>query len=224
MRLRVWVYSTNNDGARSPANCRFVDGLLHRGSLTAVPGVTTSVDQIAEQGIPCFRIHFRLPQVYHLTRVEAIPILVPSACVGTGIYRPTDIFYALLEEIIAWLARVGPKSTLVRLYLQNHGQPRTRDNALDWQQMHNGFTWFISSLRQAYGQFPGLGQISGVYGVIEVAQAMTSSSHVSADYIVTLTLDNKRRMSLFLPRSVAQLPKDWLLDWLEVQNEFSLQV
>lgn len=66
--------------------------------------------------------------------------------------------------------------------------------------------------------------MSGAFGVIEVTQARTSSQDVSEDYIVTLTLGNRQRMSLFLPRRVAQLGEEWWLDWLESQNEFSSQV
>ena len=186
--------------------------------------MTISVDQIAQQGIPCIRLHFHLPHAYHSTGVTSIPVLIPTACIGTGSYQPEIIFYALLEEIIGWLARVGPKNSLVRLYHQNHGQPLVRSYSSDWQLLHNGFALFISSLRQPENAFPGHGRISGSYGVIEVAQATTSSGHISADYIVTLTLNNRQRMSLYLPRSVAQLPKDWPLDWLEIQNEFSNRV
>lgn len=186
--------------------------------------MTISVDQTAEQGTPCVRIHFQLPHVYHSTGVESIPILVPTACVGTGMIQPVHVFDALLEEIIGWLARVGPKNSLVRLYHQNHGQPLGFSYMSDWQELHNGFTLFISSLRQSHSPFPGLGQISGSYGVIEFAQARSPSGHVSTDYVATLTLNNRRSMTLFLPRSVAQLPWDLLLDWLEVQNQFSLRV
>jgi hypothetical protein len=186
--------------------------------------MTISVEQVVEQGIPCIRLHFHLPEVYHSTGVASIPVLVPTACIGTGIHQHYTIFYALLEEVIGWLARVGPKNTLVRLYHQNHGQPPVRSYSSDWQLLHNGFTLFISNLRQPSNSFPGLGQISGNYGIIEVMQARTSSGHVSADYIVRLTLNSGQRMSLYLPRRVAQLSKDWLLDWLEIQNEFSNRV
>jgi hypothetical protein len=96
--------------------------------------MTISVNQTAEQGVPCIALHFYLPQVYHSTGVESIPVVVPTACVGTGIYQPIEIFYALIEEIIGWLAHVGPKDTLVRLYHQYHGQPPTRSYSLNWQQ------------------------------------------------------------------------------------------
>jgi len=224
VHLRVWAYSTSNGGARSPANNRFLDGLLHRGSLAAVPGMAITINQGVEQGIPCIRLHFHLPQMYHSTGVTTIPVLVPTACIGTGCLQPHDIFYSLLEEIIGWLAQVGPKNTLVRVYLQNQGQPLAQSYSSNWQLLHNGFALFVSSLRQPDNSFPGLGQLSGSYGVVQVTQARTSSGLVSADYIVTLTLTNGQRMSLYLPRSVAQLPKDWLLDWLEIQNEFSHRV
>src|SRR5258706_16055059 len=44
---------------------------------------------------------------YHLCQRHNI--LVPSACLGTTILGHADIFYALIEEIIVWLAGVGPK-------------------------------------------------------------------------------------------------------------------
>lgn len=224
MNLRVWAYSTSNSGARSPANYRFLDGLLHRGFLAAVPGMAITVNQVVEQGTPCVHLHFHLPQVYHSTGVTTIPVLVPTACIGTGSYQPQDIFYALLEEIIGWLAQVGPKHTLVRMYLKNYDHPPVESYSSNWQMLHNGFALFISSIRQSSNSFPGLGQLSGSYGLIEVAQARTPSGRVSSDYTVTLTLSNRLRMSLYLHRSVAQLPKDWLLDWLEIQNEFSDRV
>jgi hypothetical protein len=224
MHLRAWVYSTSNDGARSLANHRFLDGLLHRGFTAAVPGITISVEQTAEQGIPCVRLHFHLPQAYHSTGVRSIPVLIPTACVGTETFQPKLIFYALIEEAVGWLARVGPKNSLVRLYHNSRGQPLARSYSLDWQLLHRGFTLFISILRQSHSPFLGRGQISDSYGTIEVAQARIASREVSANILVTLTLSNRQRMSLFLPRSVARLPKDWLLDWLEVQNEFSPQV
>ena len=66
--------------------------------------------------------------------------------------------------------------------------------------------------------------MSGSLGVLETVQARTSSGDISADYIVTITLANGQKMALFLPRAVALLPKEWMLDWLEVRNEFSSQV
>ena len=224
MSLRAWAHSTSNGGARSPANYRFLDGLLNHGSLAAVPGMAITINQVEAQGIPCVRLHFHLPQVYHSTGVAAVPVLVPTACAGTGCLQPHDIFYALLEEIIGWLAQVGSKHSLVRVYVQNQGRPLVQSYSSNWQLLHNGFTLFVNSLRQSDNSFPALGQLSGSYGVVEVTQARTASGHISADYIVTLTLINGQRMSVYLPRSVAQLPKDWLLDWLDIQNEFSHQV
>ena len=224
MNLRVWAHSTSNSGARSPANYRFLDGLLHHGSLAAAPGMAITVNQAVEQGVSCVRLHFHLPQAYHSTGVATIPVLIPTACIGTGSHQPYDIFYSLLEEIIGWLAQVGPKNSLVRLFLKNQGQPPVQSYSSNWQLLHNGFASFVSSLRQPQNSFPGVGQLNGSYGVIDVAQARTSSGRVSADYTVALTLNSGQRMSLYLPRSVAQLPKDWLLDWLEIQNEFSDRV
>lgn len=212
-----------NDGARSDANCRFLDGILRLGSLAATPGVTIAVDQTVEEEIPCIRMNFRLPYGCHSSTVRSIPVLVPTACVGTGYFQPILIFYALIEEIIGWLAGVGPKYTLVRLYRDNYGQPLARSHSSSWEQLHRGFSSFINSLRQSHHHFPGLGRTSGAFGVIEVTQARTSSQYVSEDYIVTLTLGNQRQMSLYLPRRVAQLGEEWRLDWLEVQNEFSSQ-
>jgi hypothetical protein len=224
MRLREWAHSNSGDGAQSASNYQFLDALLRRGSLAAAPEVTISVQQTMEQGIPCIRLRFHLPQACRSAGVESIAVLVPTVCVGTGYFQPNQIFYSLIEEIIGWLAGVGPKNTLIRLYNNNNGQPLARSYSSSWQQLHSGFTIFINGLRQSQNQFPGLGQINGGFGVIEVAQARTSANHVSGDYVVTLTLSNRQCMSLFLPRTVAQLPSDWLLDWLTIQNEFSSRV
>ena len=221
MRLRIWVLSTSPDGARSAADCQFLNVRLRRGSLVAAPGMTITCDQTTIRGMPCVRIHFHLPQACHSNGVTSIPVLVPNVCLRTNTYQTNHIFYALIEEVIGWLAGVGPKHTLVRLYLENHGQPLARSYSSSWQQLHSGFLSFITSLRHSYHQLPGLGQMSGSFGVIEVAQARTSCGDISADYIVTLTLANRRQMSLSLPRNIAQLPQDWILDWLEIQNEFS---
>lgn len=182
--------------------------------------MTISVDQTVVEGIPCFRIRFHLPHVYHSTGVESIAVLVPTAYVGTGSYQHIHIFHALLEEIIGWMAGVGPKHSLVRLYNRNNREPLAISP--DWQNLQDGFTVFIRSFRQSHSSFPGLGQISNSHGVIEVTQARTSSGHDSADYIFTLTQNNRQRMSLFLSRRVVLLTWDWLLDWLEVQTAFSL--
>ena len=177
--------------------------------------MTISIDQRVEQGVPCVRVLFRHPQAFG---GRFIPVLVPATCVGTGTLQPTIIFYALLEECIGWLARIGPKNSLLRLH---NGQPLPCSSSLEWQQLHSGFILFISSLRSS-NHFPGLGQMSGALGVLEVAQARTPAGDITVDYIVTLTLNNRQRMSLFLPRSVARMGVDWPLDWLEVQIEFSL--
>ena len=221
MRLRTWALSTSPGGARSAANSQFLDLLLRRGSLVVTPGTTVTCNQTTEQGMPCISLHFHLPRECQSSGVMSIPVLVPNACLRTNKYQTTYIFYALIEEVIGWLAGVGPKHTLVRLYLENHGQPLARLYSSSWQRLHSGFVSFITSLRYSHHRLPGLGQMSGSFGVIEVAQARTSSGDISGDYIVTLTLANRRQMSLSLPRNVAQLPQDCILDWLEVQNEFS---
>ena len=218
MRLRAWTLSTSNDGARSPANQQCLDGLLRLGTLAVTPGMTISVDQKVEQGVPCARVLFHLPRAFG---GSSIPVLVPATCVGTGRIQPSFIFYVLREEIIGWLAHIGPKNSLLRLYHHNQGQPLPRSDSLEWQQTHSGFITFISSLRSS-NEFPGLRQMSGALGALEVAQTRTPAGDITADYIVTLTLNNRQRMSLSLPRSVAQLGTQWLLDWLEVQIEFSL--
>jgi len=222
MHLREWVLSTSNDGARSEANCQFIDGLLRHGSLVARHGTTIAIDQISQQGTECIRLCFHLPFACQSNGVSSIAVLVPNACIGTGIIKSNQIFYALIEETIGWLACVGPKHTLVRLYLENNRQPLPRSYSSNWVQRRNNFTLFITSLRPSYHQ-SGLGQMSGAVGAMEVAQAMTSSQDTSGDYVVTLTLRCKQQKRLFLPRSVAQLPEEWRLDWLEVQNEFSTQ-
>lgn len=224
MNLRIWALSTSNGGARSPANYQFVDGLVHRGSLAAVPGMAISTKQVDEQGIPCTWLYFHLPQVYHSTGVTSIPVLVPTATIGTGLFQPTHVFYSLLEEIIGWMAGAGSKHTLVRLYQQNQGGPLVHSYSSDWQLLHGGIASFISSLRQPNTPFPSLGRITNSYGAVDVTQAMTPSGQVSADYVVRLTLNDGRRMSLYLPRGIAKLTKDWCLDWLEIQNQFSNRV
>jgi len=222
MHLRTWALSTTNDGARSASNCRFLDGLLRDGSLVSTPGMTITCDQTLQQGTPCILLDFHLPLACQSNGVSSIAVLVPTACIGTGIFQTNNIFYALIEETIGWLACVGPKHTLVRLYLENSGQALPRSYSSDWVQRRNSFALFITSLRPSRHQ-SGLGQTSGALGVMEVAQAMTSSQDISGGYVVTLTLRNGQRRQSFLPRSVAQLREEWRLDWLEVQNEFSTQ-
>jgi hypothetical protein len=212
----------NIDGARSPANHQFLHGFLRHGSMVTMHGTTIEVGQTVEQGVPCFRLAFLLPQACQLNSMRAIAVLVPNPWVGTGIADPITIFYALIEEIIGWLANVGPKHTLIRLYNSDRRQPLP--HSPNWNQLHSGFISFIDKLRPSRDSFINVGQLSGAFGVIEVSQARTPAHDVSADFIVTLTLSNRQQMSLFLPRSVAQLPFEWMLDWLEVQNTFSSRV
>ena len=217
MRLRTWALSESNEGARSTINRRYLDGLLRRGCLAPRPGLTISSDQTEEAGVPCVRLRFHVP---HSNASTSIPVLVPIAFVGTDKIRSNLIFNALVEEMIAWLGRIGPKHTLIRLSGHDHGR-LPHSHSPSWQQWHSGFTLFISSLRNDEARFPGLGRSSGTLGSIEVAQARTSSYEISSDYVVVITLSNKQRMGLFLPRNVAHLPRDLWLDYLELQNEFS---
>jgi hypothetical protein len=186
--------------------------------------MTISADQTEELGVHCVRLHFHLPQEIQSNAITSIPVLIPRAFVGTDNYQTTLIFYALVEEIIGWLAHVGPKHSLIRLYRKNNGQQAQRSYSSGWQDLHSGFTTFINSLRHSQTLFPELGQIVGTFGVIEVAQARTSSGEISSDLAISLTLSNKQRLSLFLPRTVASLPRDFMLDWLELQNEFSTRL
>ena len=224
MRLRTWAISTNDSAAGSAANSRYLDGVLRRGCLAPTLGVTISIDQTEEQGMPCIRLKFHLPQESHSNGVTSIHVLLPTALVGTNQYQTSLIFYALIEELIGWLAGIGPKHSLIRLYRNQNGQPLPRSYSSAWQELHSGFTLFISCIRESENPFPGLGQFTGTFGVLEIAQARTPSDEVTSDYFVTITLSNKRQMSLFLPRRVAILPRDFMLDWLEAQNEFSTRL
>ena len=222
MQLRAWALSTNDNGARSGANCQVLDGLLRRGRLAATH--TISVGESEEEGVHCIRLQFHLPQECQSNAVTSIPVLVPTAFVGTNTYQPNFIFYALVEELIGWLARIGPRHSLVRIYLNNNGQQLPRSYSSTWRDLHSGFTMFISTMRDMLSLFPGPGQFVGTFGVIEVAQARTSSGDVAGDYLVTITLDNRQQMTLLLPRPVAKLPQAFMLDWLEVQNELSTRM
>jgi hypothetical protein len=206
MRLREWALSYAPDGARSPANCEYLDGLLRRGDLTAPPGVTISGHPTEVQGVSCMQLHFHLPPQSHCNGTTSIPVQLPTSFVGT--VAIDSIFCSLIEEIIAWLAGVGPKHSLVRLACHSRRpQPRS------------GFSEFIESLRRSYHHFPGLGLVSGATGVLQVAQA-TTPSHVSGDLILSLTLGDRRQLSLFVPRSIGVLPFALILDWIEVQDRF----
>ena len=210
----------NTYGARSAENRHFLDGLL-RHHEEVVRGTTISVDQTVKQCTPCTAINFLLPLGYQSNGVTTIPVTVPTACLGTTILGHDDIFYALIEEIIVWLAGVGPKHTLIRLYHHNHNPGERLPRSFRGEQPYSDFESFITNLRNTQNHLPSLGQASVVLGVMEVAQARTPSHKVSADFIVTLTLNNRERMSFYLPHSVGQLPFDWVLDWLEVQYRFA---
>lgn len=211
----------SNYGARSTENRHFLDGLLRYGAVIAIGGTTISVDQRVEQGLPRTVLGFSLPLGFHSSGVTTIPVVMPTACLGTNILGHDDIFYALIEEIILWLAGMGPKHTLIRLFHSNHNHVQRLPQSFRSEQPHSDFESFINRARHSRSDFPGLGQASGAFGVMEVAQARTSSHQVSANFVVTLTLSNRERISLFLPRRVGQLPFDWVLDWLEVQYRFA---
>jgi hypothetical protein len=174
--------------------------------------------------VPLIELSFNIPQPCHSTGIRSIPVLVPTACVGTNNIQPNIIFYALSEEVIRWLAGVGPRHALVGLCGPNSLQRHGRAFSSDWHQLRGQFRLFIHSLREAHTRFPGLGQMSGAFGVIEVTHARTRSGEVGMDYIVTLALPNGHNMAVYLPSRVAQLPREWMLDWLEVQVQLSSSV
>jgi hypothetical protein len=218
MLLRTWLHST--DGARSAENTSFLDGLLHRGCKVAPPGATISINETVEQDVPLIQLSFKIPEPCHSTGVSSIPVWVPRTCVGTNFIQPNVIFYALSEETIGWLAGVGPKHSLCRLYGPNNRQ-HVQSFSSDWHQVRDRFHSFISSLRETHTLFPVLGQMSGAFGTIEVARAMTRSGEIAMGYTVTLALSSGNNMVLYLPIRVAQLPRQWVLDWLEVQVQFA---
>ena len=220
MRLRTWALSESNEGARSTVNRQYLDGLLRRGCLATRPGLTISSDQTEEEGVPCVRLRFHVP-LENSNASLSIPVLVPIAFVGTDIIQIQYIFYALVEEVIVWLAKIGPTHTLIRLSRHHNERRHPHSYSSNWQDLHSGFRLFISSLRHDETCFPGLGRFSGDLGDIEVAQARTPSDDISSNYVVAITLSNKQRMRLFVPRNVARLPQNLWLDYLELQNEFS---
>ena len=222
MSLRKWALSTSAEGAMSTANYQFVDRFLRQGSLVPNPEARISSDHTEEQGVPCVRLRFHLPHDGQSNASTSIAVLVPT--MGTDKIQVSDVFYALIEELIGWLARIGPHHTLVRLFHHDNRQRHPRSYSSSWQHTHSQFSLLISSLRGSEALFPGLGRISSAIGVMEVGQAMTSSDELSSELVVTLTLSNKQRMEIFLPRRVATLPRDFMLDWLDTQNEFSTRM
>jgi len=223
MQLYAWAHSMSIDGARSISNCEFLVRVLGDRVSVAMTGTTISASQTVEKGVACIRLLFHLPLACQTNAVSAIPVLVPDAWAGSGSVEPTDIFDALIEEIIILLGGFGPRHSLIRLYQNNDGR-RPHQHSSGRQQPHDGFLLFFNILRQSHHSFPSLGEVSGAFGVLEVAQARTPSHEVSGDFIVTVTLSNREQMSLFLQRSIARLPMDWMLDWLEVQHRFSSRV
>ena len=181
--------------------------------MAATPETTISVDQETLKDISCVHVRFHLPQEYGR---DSVPVPVPAAWIGTGKIQRRDIYYVLLEEIIAWLTGIGSPNSFVRRYQNNNGQPVPR-SSLNWQNLHCGFTEFITSLRRSCNGAPLSGQISTTLGVLEV----TSSGEIAEGHTATLILSDGPTMSLFVPHSVFLLPTDWALDWLEVRNELS---
>jgi len=171
--------------------------------------------------MPCVRLQFNLPQEFHCKGVTFIPVLVPNAFVGTGIFGAKDVFSSLMEEIIGWLSGSGPKHSLVRINRRREQQvPRP-----DKKRPPNGYAPCINALRQEYDQqdvyrFPDVGRIMGVFGVMQVKEA-TDPHDGSAGFMVTLILDAQNQMKLFIPRSIAKLPFAFVLDWIEMQDWFS---
>ena len=171
--------------------------------------------------MPCVRLSFQIPQGSQSNAITAISVLVPRAFVGTNMLVIQFIFYALVEELIGWLAGVGPKNSLIRLYHNSNGRQHPRSYSSSWHRLHSGFTLLITNLRDDKILFPGLGQFSSAFGVIKVAHARTAPGQVTSDFAVSITLNNKQQITILLPCNIAKLPKDLVLDWLEIRNEFS---
>lgn len=169
----------------------------------------------------CTNLHFHLPQEYQANGVTSIRVAVPNACIGTGIYKPQTIFYALMEEIIRWLTGLNPGLSLIRMH---PGQSLVRSDSSSHQQTRNAFQEFITSMRDSNIQLRRLGSSRNSFGMIDLALVPPSSEDISVEFIITLTLANRLRMSLILSRDLVDLPQDWILDWLEVQNELSSPV
>ena len=142
MRLREWVDSTSDDGARSWLNCQYLHALLHQDSLVDKP-TSISVKQMTYTGIRCIRLDFRLPQMFQAAGVTSIPVLVPNGLVGTGISEDY-IFYALIEKIIGWLVGIGSTHLLIRL----HHELGKFAYDVAWDQLTERFTPLINSLRE----------------------------------------------------------------------------
>jgi hypothetical protein len=196
------------DGARSPANQNFLANLLRHDNRDGVNETSISLEDKVEQGLPFIIIHFHLPQAFQPNNVRTIPVRIPGVYIGTGTLQPGDIYSSLIEEMISWMAGLGPKHSIVRLHY-NHRLRLPLSSS-------SGFTTLIDGLRRSQHHFPGLGAL----GVMEVVQATTSSHDTSGDYKVTLTLSNGRQLSLFIPRGIGVLPFALVLDWIEVQDKF----
>lgn len=162
--------------------------------------------------------------LYFLHPRGQVIIWVPAACIETGLYRPDDIFNSLLEEIIGWVAGAGYTQSIFRVYRRSLRQDPVPFNPSEMQMLYNGFETFIDSIRQPQASFPGPGRIGGSYGEIKIGQVVDHTGEVTECYAVSLTLASRHRMMLFLPKGITQLPKDWILDWLKVRNEFAIRV
>ena len=140
---------------------------------------------------------------------------------GSGLLELTNIFNSLVQNIIIWLRRAGSDHSLMRLYRNDR---RPHQHSSDGQRPHGGFLTCFNILRQSNYSFSSIGEVSGAFGTLRIAPGLTSSDKISAYFIVTITLSNRERMWIFLERGIAQLPMDWVLDWLEMQHRFSSQV
>ena len=58
-----------------------------------------------------------------------------------------------MEEMIGWMAGVGPKHSLIRLYLNNRNESLAHAGSSRWQQLKSSFVLFITSLRHSHRQF-----------------------------------------------------------------------
>ena len=83
------------------------------------------------------------------------PFYSPSFPVSASVrrYPPQTTFYSSIEEIIGWLAGVGHKHSLIRLYLNNRSESLAHSSSSSWQQLHSCFVLFITSLRRSHRQF-----------------------------------------------------------------------
>ena len=91
----------------------YLDGFLQMAAWPLRQGLPSRLTKQRSSGVPCARLRFHLPQGSQSNGITTIPVLLPITYVGTDIYQTNLFLYALLEEIIGWLARVGPKPNLI---------------------------------------------------------------------------------------------------------------